>query len=98
MNKTQIDFLLQNREAGKTVFFFMFRTLEQDLANRLFKFFGEAAVILKTVLTHSPIIFPFITCIFDRMGCDGLLIEFRAPADTFRNFQHAVLNQRRLGD
>ena len=92
MKKTLIDFLLQNREAGKTVFCFMFRTLEQDLANRSFKFFGEPAVILKTVLTHSPIIFPFITCIFDRMGCDGLLIEFRAPADTFRNFQHAVLN------
>ena len=98
MNKTKIDFLLQNREAGKTVFCFMFRTLEQDLANRTFKFFGESVVILKTVLTHSPIIFPFITCIFDRMGCDGLLIEFRAPADTFRNFQHAVSNQRRFGD
>ena len=92
MNKTKIDFLLQNREAGKTVLCFMFRTLEQDFSNRTFKFFGESVVNLKTVLTHSPIIFPFITCIFDRMGCDGLLIEFRAPADTFRNFQHAVLN------
>ena len=98
MKKTQINFLLQNRETGKTVFCFMFQTLEQDLVNRLFKFFGESVVILKTVLTHSPIIFPFITCIFDRMGRDGLLIEFRAPADTFRNFQHAVLNQRRFGD
>ena len=92
MNKTKIDFLLQNREAGKTVFCFMFRTLEQDLTNRSFKFFGEPTVILKTVLTHSPIIFPFITCIFDRMGCDGLLIEFRTPADTFWDSQHAVLN------
>ena len=92
MNKTKIDFLLQNREACKTVFCFMFRTLEQDLANRSFKFFGEPAVVLKTVLTHSPIIFPFITSIFNRMGCNGLLIEFRAPADTFGNFQHAVLN------
>ena len=98
MKKAQIDFLLQNREAGKTVFCFMFRTLEQDLAERSFKIFGESAVLLKAVLTHSPIIFPFITCIFDRMGCDGLLIEFRAPADTFRNFQHAVSNQRRFGD
>lgn len=46
MNKTKIDFLLQNREAGKTVFCFMFRTLELNLANRSFKFFGEPAVIL----------------------------------------------------
>ena len=92
MKKNEINFLLQNREVGKTVFSFMFRTLEQDLANRSFKFFGESAVILETALTHSPIIFPFITCIFDRMGCDGLLIEFRAPADTFRDSQHAVLN------
>ena len=98
MKKTQIDFLLQNREAGKTVLCFMFQILKQDLAIRSFKFFGEPALILKTVLTHSPVIFPFITCIFDRMGCDGLLIEFRAPADTFRNFQHAVSNQRRFGD
>ena len=98
MKKNEIDFLLQNREAGKTIFCFMFRILKQNLANRSFKFFGESAVILETVLTHSPIIFPFITCIFDRMGCDGFLIEFRAPADTFRNFQHAVSNQRRFGD
>ena len=92
MNKTQINFLLQNREAGKTVFCLIFHTLEQDLANRTSKFFGKSVVIRKTFLTHSPVIFPFITCIFDRMGCDGFLIEFRAPADTFRNFQHAVLN------
>ena len=91
MNKTQIDFLLQNRKAGKTVFCFMFRTLEQDLANRTFKFFGEPAVILETLLIHSPIIFPFITCIFDRMGSDGLGIDFRAPADTYRILQHPVL-------
>ena len=63
----------------------MFRTLEQDLVNRSFNFFGEPAVILKTVLT-IPRSYFLHHRIFDRMGCDGLLIEFRAPADTFGIF------------